>query len=153
MLACSSDKGSGSSSGGGKENWGVDGTVIGSWELTSFNDATNEAKPRIYIALYEDGSFDLYQQFTSIEWVHYKGTFNFDGELLLGEYQDGKEWSTYSVEFATKPNVRMRLTRSNGSDVSVYTAVDEIPQAVVEEAKEPTTNAAPTRSMAVVPFL
>lgn len=139
MLACTSDSSSGSSSGGGKTKWSEDGTVVGSWELMSFNNAIGEAKPRIYIALYENGTFDLYQQFQSVEWQHYKGTFIFDGSLLSGEYQDGKAWgNAYSVEFATNP-VRMRLTCNNGNDVQIYTAVDEIPQTIVDDAKEPET--------------
>ena len=131
MLACSSD--SSSSSGAGETKWGEEGLVVGSWELTSFNDATNEAKPRVYIALNDNGTFDLYQQFKSVEWVHYKGTYTFDGTLLSGEYQDGKAWgAAYSVEFAVNP-ARMRLTRSNGTDISIYTAIEEIPEAVVDE--------------------
>jgi hypothetical protein len=140
MLACSSESGSdGGSNGGGNNSWGESGSVIGAWELTSFNEGGDEARPRVYIALYENNTFDLYQQFQSIEWLHYKGTFTFDGTLLSGEYQDGKAWgNAYSVEFANNP-ARLRLTCSNGTESYIYTAVEEIPQTIVDDAKEPVT--------------
>jgi hypothetical protein len=43
-----------------------------------------------------------------------------------------------AVEFANNP-ARLRLTCSNGTESYIYTAVEEIPQTIVDDAKEPVT--------------
>ena len=104
--------------------------------MTSFND-NSTAKPRIYIELKENGEFDMYQQAFSVVWLHYTGTFKYDGATLSGIYSNGEAWSAeYSVSFAKEPN-RMRLiNKSNGKEVSIYNECD-IPTSVIDEAQVP----------------
>jgi hypothetical protein len=129
-------------------NWGNEGSIIGDWELTSF-DGSNEAKPRIYIAFYEDNTFEMYQQAYSVVWYRYEGTFNFDGTTLSGLYSDGKPLSAeYAVSFAKEPS-RMRLIRKdNDNDISIYTE-NEIPVYIKDEAIEPQN----VRSVTIERFL
>lgn len=129
-------------------DWGNDGSIIGEWELTSFS-GSSEAKPRVYLALNEDGSFDMYQQAFSIVWFHYTGTFTYNGTTLSGVYSDNKPWSAeYAVSFAKTPN-RMRLiNKTNSNEVSIYNGC-EIPSSIIDDAREPEN----VRSVAIERFL
>lgn len=131
-------------------DWCDEGSVVGKWELSLLNGNGGENKPRVYIEFKEDGTFDLYQRFTSAEKEHYTGTYTFENNILSGEYSDKVKWSeTYNVEFAEEP-VRLRFIPVNSQTIYVYTAIEKIPF-VDEEQKEPTTDV--VRSIDVVRFL
>ena len=117
-------------------NWESEGSIIGEWELTSFG-GNSEAKPRIYLELNENGSFDMYQQAFSVIWLHYTGTFTYNGTTLSGVYSDDKPWAAeYAVSFAKEPN-RMRLiSTTNNNETSIYNEC-EIPTSIIDEAREP----------------
>ncbi len=137
--------------GGGTNNdtaWTNEGSIIGEWELTSF-DGSSEAKPRIYLDLNEDGTFDMYQQAYSVVWLHYTGIFQYDGTTLSGTYSDGEAWSSeYTATFAAEPK-RMRLiSKKSSADISIYIE-NEIPATIVDEAREPEK----VRSVTIKPFL
>ncbi len=155
-ISCVSESGTTEvPNGGGSTDttkWEEEGSIVGVWELIKLNGST-KAKPRIYMSLNEDGSFDLYQQADKIYWVYYSGRFSFENNLLKGSYSDGVEWSSeYTVSFATEPT-RIRLV--SNKEKSIYTAVDEIPQWIVDEARQPEveTTISATRSVAVERFL
>lgn len=144
-ISCVQDNGGGTNN---NTEWANEGSIIGEWELTAF-DGSSEAKPRIYLALNEEGKFDMYQQAYSVVWLHYTGTFQYDGTTLSGTYSDGEAWSSeYITTFATEPK-RMRLIRKfNSGDISIYTE-SEIPATIVDEAREPEK----VRSVTIKPFL
>ena len=144
-ISCVQDNGGGTNN---NTKWANEGSIIGEWELTSFS-GSSEAKPRVYLALNEDGSFDMYQQAFSIVWFHYTGTFTYNGTTISGKYSDEKPWSTeYAVSFAEEPT-RMRLINTaNDKEVSIYNEC-EIPDSVIDEAREPES----VRSATVKRFL
>ena len=151
VVSCKPDPNPVNPGGGNTDQtkWEKSGDIVGSWELTSWSESTT-AKPRVYISLYDDGTFDLYQQAYTIEWVLYTGDYTLSNSVLSGVYADGKAWgNTYEVDFAENPT-RMRLQSiGNSVNVSIYTQT-AIPAEVVESAKRIEPN---TRSEVIERFL
>ena len=145
-IACSPEGGGNSSANTTK--WESEGSVIGEWELTSFSDS-NEARPRVYLELKENGEFEMYQQAFSMKWEHFKGTFTYNGTTMSGKYSDEKPWSTeYAVSFAEEPTRLRLINTANDKEVSIYNEC-EIPDSVIDEAREPES----VRSATVKRFL
>ena len=149
VFACASvDDGGGSNA--PKIEWSEQGSVVGEWNLSSWSGKSDSA-PRVYLALYEDGNFDMYQQAFSVLWYHYEGTYTIsEDNLLTGVYSDGEPWSTsYRVFFgyeegtfadtdmpASAP-IHIRLVNEkNDKEISIYDTTT-IPDEVVEEAGVP----------------
>ena len=117
-------------------DWIAEGSVVGKWELTLLNGNGGEMMPKVYMELMEDGTFNLYQRATSVEWLHYTGTYTFEEGILSGVYSDDVKWSeTYNVEFAEEP-LRMRFIPVNSKTIYIYTAIEEIPETVVTHVRE-----------------
>jgi hypothetical protein len=73
----------------------------------------------IYIDFNDDKTFELYQQIGEGAYRLYRGTWNLEGDLLTGRYNDGEDWAcAYTVVIADKT---MTLTSSNdAAEVSIY---------------------------------
>lgn len=73
----------------------------------------------IYIDFNEDKTFELYQQIGEGAYRLYRGTWNLEGDLLTGRYNDGEDWAcAYTVVVADKT---LTLTSSNdAAEVSTY---------------------------------
>ena len=73
----------------------------------------------IYIDFNGDKTFELYQQIGEGAYRLYRGTWNLEGDLLTGKYNDGEDWAcanTVAVDGKT-----MTLTSSNeGAEISTY---------------------------------
>lgn len=143
--------GNGSSTGGstgGNGEVGNAGTIedlIGAWELYSWSGSTT-VKPKVYLELKEDYTFNMYQMASTIEWIHYDGTFTFEDSILGGVYSDGVAWSkTYIVDILDNPK-RLRMANpADAADVAIYVETT-IPTEVVEMAKAPKPDTQSTRS-------
>ena len=67
----------------------------------------------IYIDFNGDKTFELYQQIGEGAYRLYRGTWNLEGDLLTGRYNDGEDWAcSYTV--ALEGN-KLTLTSSNSA--------------------------------------
>ena len=87
----------------------------------------------IYIDFNGDKTFELYQQIGEGAYRLYRGTWNLEGDLLTGKYNDGEDWAcAYTV--ALEGN-KLTLTSSNSAaEVSVYEK-SSIPASVKESCE------------------
>lgn len=118
--------------------------IVNEWVISSYNDAAPEFV--VYIDFNEDGTFAMYQQVYSLNYVCYTGSYNVSGDILTGTYADGSNWaSAYKVSVSTDGKTLMMSSQEDVSLVSVYSQT-VIPEDVKLEASE-------TRALEVVPFL
>lgn len=147
LLGVACNPNSGHTNGGQTNNsWSNDGSPIGEWVLTKWNNST-DLPFGVYMRFNEDNTFDMYQHTYSVLWVHYKGTFTLNGTTLTGVYSDGEKWSSdYTIAYMESPK-QIRLTKKGSDDEGIYSST-EIPETVIDEATEATN----VRSVAVERF-
>ncbi len=99
--------------------------IIGQWHSVS-----NSLEADLYIDFQEGKTFELYQQIGEGAHRLYRGTWNLEGTLLTGKYNDGEDWAAaYQVEMKEKQLV---LTSNNDTaEKSTYEKA-EIPAEVKE---------------------
>lgn len=99
--------------------------LVGQWHSVS-----NSLEADLYIDFQEGKTFELYQQIGEGAHRLYRGTWNLEGTLLTGKYNDGEDWAAaYQVEMREKQLV---LTSSNdAAEKSTYEKA-EIPAEVKE---------------------
>lgn len=99
--------------------------LIGQWHSVS-----NSLEADLYIDFQEGKTFELYQQIGEGAHRLYRGTWNLEGTLLTGKYNDGEDWAAaYQVEMREK---QLILTSNNDTaEKSTYEKA-EIPAEVKE---------------------
>ena len=99
--------------------------LIGQWHSVS-----NALEADLYIDFQEGKTFELYQQIGEGAHRLYRGTWNLEGTLLTGKYNDGEDWAAaYQVEMRETGLV---LTSNNDTaEKSTYEKA-EIPAEVKE---------------------
>jgi uncharacterized protein (TIGR03066 family) len=99
--------------------------IIGQWHSVS-----NSLEADLYIDFQEGKTFELYQQIGEGAHRLYRGTWNLEGTLLTGKYNDGEDWAAaYQIEMREKQLV---LTSNNDTaEKSTYEKA-EIPAKVKE---------------------
>ena len=99
--------------------------LFGQWHSVS-----NALEADLYIDFQEGKTFELYQQIGEGAHRLYRGTWNLEGTLLTGKYNDGEDWAAaYQVEMREKQLV---LTSNNdAAEKSTYEKA-EIPAEVKE---------------------
>ena len=99
--------------------------LIGQWHSVS-----NSLEADLYIDFQKGKTFELYQQLGEGAHRLYRGTWNLEGTLLTGKYNDGEDWAAaYQVEMREKQLV---LTSNNDTaEKSTYEKA-EIPAEVKE---------------------
>lgn len=99
--------------------------LIGQWHSVS-----NALEADLYIDFQEGKTFELYQQIGEGAHRLYRGTWNLEGTLLTGKYNDGEDWAAaYQVEMREK---QLILTSNNDTaEKSTYEKA-EIPAEVKE---------------------
>lgn len=117
-------------------------SVVGEWELITWNEETPEFG--IYISFAADGSFAIYQQVWSLEYELFTGNYSVSGDTVKGTYEDGSSWAS-EYKFARSKDTLTLINNDKVEIKSVYKSCT-IPEDVISEA---TT----TRSAEVVPFL
>ena len=104
--------------------------IIGEWHCTP---ETFEAD--VYLALDNDGTFDLYQQIGEGRHRHYSGEWELDGTTLSGTYSSGDDWgSGYQVSFSGDNT--MSLKTLNGSEEVMKYSRKAIPSEVIKGSIE-----------------
>ena len=99
--------------------------LIGQWHSVS-----NALEADLYIDFQEGKTFELYQQIGEGAHRLYRGTWNLEGTLLTGKYNDGEDWAAaYQVEMREK---QLILTSNNDTaEKSTYEKA-EIPAEIKE---------------------
>ena len=112
----------------GDDNLTLEQKVCAEWHSTQLPISGD-----IYIDFNGDKTFELYQQIGEGAYRLYRGTWNLEGDLLTGRYNDGEDWAcSYTV--ALEGN-KLTLTSSNSAgEVSVYEK-SSIPASVKESCE------------------
>lgn len=99
--------------------------VLGEWHYTGVESGV---EIDIYLGLYTDYTFDLYQKVGEGPHYLYKGKYSFDGQVLSGTYSDYTPWAhDYNV---TKSNSSLTLTSVATPEYSLTFKKESIPQSV-----------------------
>ena len=102
--------------------------VCGQWR----GDALS-AEVGIYIDFLCDGTFKLYQKMDNEIFEFRTGSWNLDGDVLSGTYNDGEAWAT-SYKASVSGEVLTLVAQSEGSETNRYKKC-EIPTGVKENCK------------------
>ena len=80
----------------------------------------------LYLSFTENNIFELYQQITEGRHRLYRGTWQLEGDILTGKYNDGEDWSAaYKVTLGTNS---MTLTSMNESALETVYKRASIPE-------------------------
>lgn len=102
--------------------------LIGQWHSTSIS-----VEGDIYIEFYQEKSFELYQQIGEGAYRLYRGTWNLEGDLLTGKYNDGEDW-TAAYKVAIEGDVLTMTSQNDAAETSTYKKSD-IPSEVKERCE------------------
>lgn len=99
--------------------------IAGEWHYTTTESGV---QIDVYLGLYADYTFDLYQKIGDGPHYLYKGKYNFDGQILSGTYSDYTPWAhDYKV---TRSGGSLILTSVASPDYSVTYKKESIPESV-----------------------
>ena len=99
---------------GKKPEINLEEQIVGQWHSTSIS-----VDGDIYIEFDQARTFELYQQIGEGAYRLYRGTWNLEGDLLTGKYNDGEDWAAaYNVAIAD--NVLTMTSNNDAAEVSVY---------------------------------
>ena len=99
--------------------------IAGEWHYTAVESGV---EIDIYLGLYTDYTFELYQKVGEGPHYLYKGKFAYDGDVLSGTYSDYTPWAhDYKV---TKSKSTLTLTSVATPDYSLTMNKESIPEAV-----------------------
>ena len=102
--------------------------LIGQWHSTSIS-----VEGDIYIEFYQEKSFELYQQIGEGAYRLYRGTWNLEGDLLTGKYNDGEDWAA-AYKVAIEGDVLTMTSQNDAAETSTYKK-SEIPSEVKERCE------------------
>lgn len=121
--------------------------IVDEWSLSTWSNA--EVVFNVYLDLNEDGTFSMYQQIYSLDYVLFEGTYKLSGDIMTGVYSDGQPWACgYKVDVTVHPDNTKSMvfwSQEDHSISSVYTNTT-IPEDIKAEAAQ-------TRSEELVRFL
>ena len=95
--------------------------LCGEWHST-----TLAVDADIYLSFAEDKTFEMYQQITEGAHRLYRGTWNLEGTLLTGKYNDGEDWAA-AYEITIEGDALTLISVNDAAEKSVYkkTAIPE----------------------------
>lgn len=102
--------------------------LIGQWHSTSIS-----VEGDIYIEFYQEKSFELYQQIGEGAYRLYRGTWNLEGDLLTGKYNDGEDWAA-AYKVVIEGDVLTMTSQNDAAETSTYKKSD-IPSEVKERCE------------------
>jgi hypothetical protein len=99
--------------------------LVGEWHYTCQESGVSID---IYLALYGDNSFDLYQKVGEGPHYLYKGTFEFSEDVLVGTYSDYTPWAhDYTV---TTSKTTLTMTSVADPKYTLSFTKEAIPESV-----------------------
>ena len=99
--------------------------IAGEWHYTTTESGV---QIDVYLGLYADYTFDLYQKIGDGAYRLYRGTWNIEEGILTGKYNDGEPWAA-SYDAAVQDKTLTLTSKNDAAEVSTYTAC-EIPEEV-----------------------
>ena len=74
-------------------------SIDGEWELVNVEFATRSAvvgseTVTVYMSFDRNGTFAMYQQLGEGRFRQFAGTWSLSGDIVPGQYSDGKSWGT-----------------------------------------------------------
>lgn len=118
-LASCGDRNGGQN--GNKTELTLEQKLCGEWHST-----TLAIEADIYISFAENKTFEMYQQITAGAHRLYRGTWNLEGTLLTGKYNDGEDWAA-AYEIAIEGETLTLTSVNDAAEKSVYKKA-EIPE-------------------------
>lgn len=107
--------------------------IVGEWHLSAWNGE----KPidfDAYINFQAEGTFEIYQQFGTVNYVQYLGNYKISDETLTGVYSDAKPFgSSYTMKFSADKNKLTLTSEEQFGEESVYVRAS-IPTDIKQEA-------------------
>lgn len=88
--------------------------ICDQWHSTSLSADTD-----IYLSLTKDNKFELYQQIGDGRHRLYRGTYNFENDILTGKYNDGEDWA-YSYQVVLAGDTMTLTTLDESAQESVF---------------------------------
>ena len=138
-VACNNSKTPNGPTVGGFEN------IEKEWKLVSVDGVANDFS--VYIE-FMDGTFAMYQQVYTWNYLFYDGEYSIDGDVISGTYFEGGAWKTsYTGGVSTDGKTLTLKSKESTPVIYIYEACT-IPQEVIDEAHGDLTRAAD-----VIPFL
>lgn len=113
------------------------------WKLVSVNGVPNDF--HVYIS-FDSGTFFLFQQVYTLDFLYYDGTYSVANDKLSGTYKDGTAWKCDYSGGVSKDGKTLTLKSEEQNPVTFVYEACVIPEDVKEEATA-------TRAIDVVPFL
>lgn len=105
---------------GGKTELTLQQKLCGDWHSTSLAIDAD-----IYISFAEDNTFELYQQIGEGAHRLYRGTWNLEGDILTGKYNDGEDWAAAYL-ITIEGNTLTLTSQNDAAETAVYEK-EEIP--------------------------
>ena len=114
LASCGRDK--------GKEKTTAD-YLYGEWHSTSIS-VTGD----VYISFTDDMKFEMFQKIGEGAYRLYRGSWNVEGDLLTGRYNDGEDWAAAYTVTVDDRSLTM-ISTNDAAEKSTYTRT-EIPEDV-----------------------
>ena len=127
----------------GNEPTGGFEAIENEWKLVSVNGVPNDF--HVYIS-FDSGTFFLFQQVYTLDFLYYDGTYSVANDKLSGTYKDGTAWKCDYSGGVSKDGKTLTLKSEEQNPVTFVYEACVIPEDVKEEATA-------TRAINVVPFL
>ena len=112
------------------------------WKLVSVDGVANDFS--VYIK-FDGGTFAMYQQVYSLNYVFYEGEYSVNGGVLSGSYFDGGDWKTSYKGGVSDDGKYLTLKSQETTPVTYVYEACTIPEDIMAEATRVENS--------VVPFL
>lgn len=111
---------------GKKPEINLEEQIIGQWHSTSIS-----VDGDIYIEFDQAKTFELYQQIGEGAYRLYRGTWNLEGDLLTGKYNDGEDWAA-AYKVAIEGDALTMTSNNDAAETSSFMR-SEIPSEVKDK--------------------
>ena len=96
-----------------RENEDIHSTLCGEWRSSGLSIET-----AVYVSFLPDGTFELYQKMEN-KFELRRGTWNLEGDLLSGKYNDGEDWAA-DYKISVNGNKLTMVSQNEGAETNIY---------------------------------
>lgn len=111
---------------GKKPEINLEEQIIGQWHSTSIS-----VDGDIYIEFDQAKTFELYQRIGEGAYRLYRGTWNLEGDLLTGKYNDGEDWAA-AYKVSIEGDALTMTSNNDAAETSSFMS-SEIPSEVKDK--------------------